>query len=111
VKEPGETAQASNIPIEGKGSSTVRREPNAVYQGERVVARVLNAEVDLEAKEIHFEELYESDYLMLPEECEYQRYKIMVQRVAYATKAQAGAAQRGRVLKGVVADILGYQEQ
>jgi hypothetical protein len=111
VKEPGEAARASNTPIGERDSSTVRREPNAVYQGERVVARVLNAEVDLKAKEVRFEELYESDYLLLPEECDYQSYKIMVQRVAYATKAPAGTAQRGRLLKGVVADILGYQDQ
>ncbi len=89
----------------------MKREPDALYQGDRLVARVVNVQVDLEAKEIRFEELYESDCLLLPEECEYQNYKIMVQRVGYATKVEAGAAPKGRVLRGAVADILGYREQ
>jgi hypothetical protein len=95
----------------GQTSSPAKREPDAIYQSDQVVAKALKAEVDLEAKEIRFAELYQSDYLMLPEECEYQNYKIMVQRIAYATKIEAGAAQKGRVLRGVVAEILGYREQ
>ncbi len=92
-------------------SKPAKREPDAIYQSERIVARALNPEVDLEAKEIRFAELFRSDLLMLPDECEYQNYKIMVQRIAYASKVEPGDAQRGRVLKGVVAEILGYREQ
>ncbi len=92
-------------------STPVEREADAIYQDGELVAKVTNPEVDLDAKEIRFEEIYQSDRLLLPDECEFQRYKILVQRVAHATKAEPVAAQKGRVLKGVVADILGYREQ
>lgn len=91
--------------------TTLKREPDAIYQRDRLVARVLNAEVDLEAREVHFAEIYDSDYLLLPDECEYQNYKIMVQRISYASRIESGAAHKGRVLKGVSADILGHREQ
>jgi hypothetical protein len=94
-----------------KASSPGQREPDAIYQNDRLVARPADAEVDLGAKEIRFGELYQSDYLSLPEECEYQNYKILVQRIAHATKTAPGASHGGRVLKGVVAEILGYREQ
>lgn len=94
-----------------EGDSSPPREPDAIYQGDRMVARVASAEVDLETKEIRFGELYQSDYLVLPDECEYQKYKLIIQSIAYATKIVHEAPHRGRVLKGVVADILGYREQ
>lgn len=109
-KEPG-TLRASKAAQEQKAAPAAQREPDTLCQGDRVVAKVVNAEVDLEAKEIRFAELYQSDYLLLPHECEYQNYRILVQRIAYATKIEPGAPQKGRVLKGVVADILGYREQ
>ncbi len=87
------------------------REPDAIYQGGRLVARVLDPEVDLEAKEIRFGEIFHSDALLLPDECEFQTYKVLVQRITSATKAEPIAVQRGRVLRGVVAEILGYREQ
>src|SRR5712692_8856634 len=106
-----EAHQPSVSRPEQKASSPGQREPDAIYQNDRVVARAADAEVDLEVKEVRFGELYQSDYLSLPEECEYQNYKIIVQRIAYATKVAPGAAHSGRVLKGVVAEILGYREQ
>jgi hypothetical protein len=84
---------------------------DAVYQNGRVVARAVDPQVDTEAKEIHFAELRNSDELLLPDECEFQKYTIMVQRIAHATKVDKGALDRGRVLRGVVAEILGYREQ
>jgi hypothetical protein len=92
-------------------ASVSAREPDAIYQEGKIVARVEGAEVDLDAKEIHFEEIHQSDDLLLPEECEYQRYKILIQRIAYATKAEKVAVTRGRILRGVAADILGFLEQ
>ena len=64
----------------------------------------------LEAKEIRFAELYNSDELLLPDECEFQAYTIMVQRIAHATKVDKAAPHKGRVLRDVVAEILGYRE-
>ena len=86
------------------------REDDAVYQNGRVVARVADPQVDSEAKEIRFAELYNSDELLLPDECEFQKYTIMVQRIAHATKVDKGALHKGRVLRDVVAEILGYRE-
>lgn len=111
-REKGRTV--SNPPNEMSQQSPVPRvvhEPDAVYQGDKLVARVLDPEVDLEAKEVRFGEIYNSDYLVLPDECEYQQYRILVQRIAYATKIERGAQHKGRILRGVVADILGYREQ
>jgi hypothetical protein len=83
---------------------------DAVYQKNERVARTLEVQVDSEAKEIRFGELYESDRLVLPDECEYQRYRILIRRVAFATRLDRSAANKGRVLRGVVAEILGYRE-
>jgi len=86
-------------------------EEDAIYQEGKVVARALNAEVRNDAHEIHFGEIYKSDYLMLPEECEYQKYRLMIQRIEYASRIDKNAPERGRVLRGVLAEILGYREQ
>ncbi len=86
-------------------------EQDAIYQGNRLVARVLDAEVDLEAKEIRIGEVFNSDELMIPDECEFQRYRILIQRIAYATKVDKAEPHKRRILRGVIADILGYLEQ
>ena len=87
------------------------REEDALYQGNRVVARVNDVEVDLDAKEIRIGEVYNSDYLAIPEECEFRRYRILIQRIAYATKVDKEARHKGRILRAVTADIVGYREQ
>ena len=99
---------------ESKGEDSgapAAREQDAIYQKGKLVARVVEVEVDLEAKEIRFGEIYNSDHLMIPEECEFQNYRIIIQRIAYATKVDRGAEHKGRVLRDSVADILGYREQ
>ncbi len=87
------------------------READAVYQENRLVARVIDPEVDLEAKQVRFGELFQSDMLLLPEECEFQKYRILVQKIADATKLDRNAPDKGRILRGVSADIVGYNEQ
>ena len=87
------------------------REPDAIYQGNRIVARVLEAELDTEARVVRFGEVFNSDELMLPEECEFQKYRILIQRIAYASKVNKEEPHKGRVLRGVSADILGFREQ
>lgn len=87
------------------------REQDAIYQGDRIVARVLELVIDLDAKELRIGEIYNSDQLMIPEECELQRYRIMLQRIAYATRVDKAEVHKGRILRGVTADILGYREQ
>lgn len=86
-------------------------EDSAIYQNGRIVARVTEPEVDLEAKQIRFAELANSDELLLPDECEFQKYKIMILRIAFAARQDKGALHKGRVLRGVVAEILGYSQQ
>jgi hypothetical protein len=91
-------------------SKSAGREPDAIYQAGKVVGRVIDPEIDPEAKEIHFGEIYESDWLLLPEECEYLQYRIVIQNVRDATKVSADSRQRGRILRGCIADIVGYRE-
>ena len=86
------------------------REPDALYQGDRLVARVREPEVNEEAREVRFGEVYNSDTLLLPDECEYQKYVLLVDRIAYSTKVEASAPHKGRVLRGVTAKILRYRE-
>ena len=87
------------------------REPNAIYQKDQLVSRVADPQVDRDGKEIHFQELYNSDFLVLADECEFQKYKVIVRRVEYASKVTKEEPQKGRILRGVVAEILGYREQ
>lgn len=87
------------------------RDSNALYQGDRIVGRVLNAEIDLEAKELRIGEIYNSDELLIPEESEFRQYRILIQRIAFAAKIDKAETQKGRILRGVTADILGYREQ
>jgi len=96
---------------ETKSSPSRQRDANAIYQGGRIVARVAEPEIDLEDKQIRFGEVYGSDDLLLPEECEFQKYRIMIQTITWAAKIDRSNPDKGRVLKGVVADLLGYTEQ
>jgi hypothetical protein len=96
---------------ETKSSPSSQRDSNAIYQDGRMVARVVEPEIDLEAKQIRFSEVFESDDLLLPEECEFQKFRIMIQTVTWAAKIDRANPSKGRVLKGVVADLLGYTQQ
>ena len=95
----------------------VPREPDAIYQFDRfrdqdkVVARVREPEVDEASKEVRFAEIYKSDDLVLAEQCEFGQYRLLVRKVAYASRIDKEAPHKGRVLRGVTAEILGYREQ
>ncbi|PYV35480.1 MAG: hypothetical protein DMG22_02220 [Acidobacteria bacterium] len=91
-------------------AGALAREPDGIYQKATLVARASGVDVDLVAKEVRIDEVYQSDALMIPEECEFQNYRIMVQRIAFASKIDKAAPDKGRVLRGVTADILGYRE-
>ena len=88
----------------------MKYEEDALYQNGKVVARVAGPEVQQNAREIHFAEVNHSDDLTLPEECEFQKYRLMIQRIEYASRLDKNAPEKGRVLRGVVAEILGYRE-
>ena len=105
------STETSKAPAPKGDSTNQPRELEAIYQNNQVVARVLGPEVDTQAKEIRFTELYNSDLLVLPDECEYQRYRILVQRIEYASKVNKEEPHKGRILRGVAAEILGYREQ
>ncbi len=87
------------------------RQTDAIYQGNKLVARAVDAEVNPEAREITFRELRNSDYLLLPDECEFRKYRIVIQRIEYASRVDKAGPEDGRVLRGVVAEILGDREQ
>jgi hypothetical protein len=105
----GETK--SPDPAPAPAARTVNCEEDAIYQEGKVVARVVGPEVRRGAREIHFAEINNSDNLILPEECEFQKYRLMIQRIEYASRIDKNAPEKGRVLRGVVAEILGYREQ
>lgn len=86
-------------------------EENAIYQDGKVVAGVVGPQVRGDAREIHFAEINNSNNLILPEECEFQKYRLMIQRIEYASRVDKNAPEKGRVLRGVVAEILGFREQ
>ena len=89
----------------------VKFEEDAIYQEGNIVARVVTPEIRASDREIHFAEIKDSDNLMLPEECEFQKYRLMIQRIEYASRVDKQSPEKGRVLRGVVAEILGYREQ
>lgn len=92
-------------------SASLAREQDAIYQKGRIVGRVAEPEMDLGAKEVRFGEICESDHLLIADECEFRDYRIMIQRIAYASKFDRLSSRPGRILRGCVADILGYREQ
>lgn len=87
------------------------REQDAVYQDGKRVGQVAGWEVDIEAKEIRFDEVLDSEHLVLADDCEFQKYRIMIQKVAFATKLDRRPGHQGRTLAGCTAEILGYIEQ
>jgi hypothetical protein len=110
VKETSQS-NASLSPNPPKPATSKARQSDALYQGNRLAARVRDVEVDLDAKEIRFGEISNSDELMIPEECEFQKYRIQIQRIAYASKLDPHEPDKGRILRGVCADLLGFREQ
>ena len=89
----------------------VKYEEDAIYQEGKVVARSVAPEVRGNAREVYFAEINNSDELALTEECEFQKYRLMIQRIEYASRIDKNAPEKGRLLRGVVAEILGYREQ
>ncbi|TAM78798.1 MAG: hypothetical protein EPN47_20665 [Acidobacteria bacterium] len=92
-------------------TGTGNREEDAIYQNGKLVARVVKPDVDLEAKEIRFDEVLDSDHLILADDCEFQKYRIIVQKIAFSTKVDHRPGRNGRTLAGCTAQILGYIEQ
>lgn len=92
------------------------RRDDAVYQwsyfhGDRVVARVVGAEIDDEAREVTFVELTHSDLLFLVDPCEFGKYKIEIDTVGDAMKVDKSEPEKGRILRQVKGRITGYVEQ
>lgn len=94
-----------------KPAAAPKYEEDAIYQGGEIVARVAAFEVRSNSSEIFFEEINTSDGLLLPEECEFQKYRILIQKIEYASRQDKSAPERGRVMRGATAEILGYREQ
>jgi hypothetical protein len=94
----------------GAEQPVISREQDGIYQGNRLVAKAIEVEIDMDAKEVRFGVIHESDRLMIPEECEYQKFRLMIQRIGYASKNEKDGPHQGRILRGVIADIMGYRE-
>ena len=110
MSEETKTPETPEFPT-APAERAVKYEENAIYQDGKVVARVVEPEVHSNNREIHFTEINSSDLLMLPEECEFQKYRLIVKRIEYASRIDKSAPEKGRVLRGVVAEILGDREQ
>ena len=82
-------------------------EEDAIYQGGKVVARVVGANIRQESREVWFAEINSSDNLILPEECEFHNYRLMIQRIEYASRIDRQTPEKGRILRGVIAEVLG----
>lgn len=103
---------AGSEETEHAGAPAARnREQDAIYQNGKRVAQVSEPEIDLEAKEIRFDEILDCDHLVLADECEFQKYRIMIQKIAFATKLDRRPGHQGRTLSGCTAEILGHIEQ
>lgn len=81
-------------------------EDDAIYQKDAVVGRAQGVEVEREPGKIHFAEIHNSDTLMLPDECEFRGYKILIKKIGYATYIDRQSHDKGRILQDVVAKIL-----
>ena len=110
-KRPTVTEQTDQSPKGAQPVQPVAREDNAIYQDNKLVARVLDPAINQDSREIRFGEIHHCDALLLPEECEFQKYRIMIQRVGFASRVDRAAPEKGRVLREVVAEILGYRVQ
>lgn len=110
-KTQGPVTPAATAAPAAQAGAPQARDPDAIYQNNRIVAWVIDAEIHADAREIRFGEVSNSDELLLPEDCEFQNYRILVEHIDFASKEERGAAHKGRVLRGVVAEILGYREQ
>ena len=104
-------SEETKLPKAAQATARSNYEGDALYQEDRLVARVLDPEIHTDAREVHFREVYNSDELVLPEECAFQKYRLMIQKIAYASRIDKLFPEKGRVLRGVVAEILGYREQ
>jgi hypothetical protein len=112
-----ENGAATKSEPEGRPVPLGERQADAIYQFDRFgreqrpVARVVEPEVDEAAAEIRFGEIYQSDELVLSDECEFRQYRLLVKKIAYAAKLDKEAPHKGRVLRGVTARLLGRREQ
>jgi len=86
------------------------REPDALYQNGRLAGRVVAYEVDEAGKEVRFDLIENTDDLLLADEFDFQNYNLIVRKVGYATKVARESPHKGRILRGVVAEILSYRE-
>ena len=48
-------------------------EENALYQNGKLVGRVVGPEIDEANRKIRFQEIHGADWLLIPDECEYQK--------------------------------------
>lgn len=108
-------AETSATGTAGNNKPSGPRDPETIYQRDRngtdqPVARVADVEVDEEGKEVRFGEIYDSEELSLSDECEFRKYVLVVRRITYATKAAKDAPEKGRIMRGVVAQIVRYRE-
>ncbi len=92
------------------------RDDNGIYQwsfhhGDRMVARAVKANIDESSKRVTFMEITHSDLLLLPDECQFRKYKLEIDTVGDAIKVDKVEPEKGRILREVTGQITGYVEQ
>jgi hypothetical protein len=83
------------------------REKDALYQHDKVAARIAGAQVDEEQRQILFDEIYESDALDLGSEFEFQKWKLRFQSADTMTMLNAAAPHKGRTITKATCKITG----
>jgi len=86
------------------------RESDALYQNGKFAGRAVASEVDQVGQEVRFDQIENTEDLLLADEFEFQKYVLLVRKVGYATKVARESPHKGRILRGVVAKIVGYRE-
>ncbi len=83
------------------------REEDALYQGNRIVARVEGATVDKVNKVVSFREIHHSGNMDLSEPVVFQKYKLELRHIDTLINLDVSAPEKGRILRGVRFELLG----
>jgi hypothetical protein len=102
------TPERSKADVASPPLSLAERENDALYQKNRLVARVSGVRVDEAGQKLYCDEIHNSDLLVLADECEYEHYRIVIRKVEHAAKSDPKVPHKGRVLRGIEADIVGH---
>lgn len=104
------TASPSRIveDVTNKALSTLHaREPDAIYQSGKIVARTTGETVSELNEVIKFDEIYQSNGLDLNSPFEFRKWRIEFVHAGTMTQLKINAPQKGKILETVKCKIVG----